>query len=288
MSKQRPGFRANSNASLPDVNRNMSKATLNEIGAIADVERIATAWEAKFLDPGLGFPTIWYRGQGKVLEPQPGILRPPFSSSCDQDESQVFPKLHRLWNKERTLNRQFRRMSASLVPAGEDWVFRYFLARHHGLPTRLLDWTLNPLAALYFAVSGDPGEDGVIFVLNPKGLGEPLDMRDDRIAQTVAAVFKDDEINFDAKIFAVIPDIFVGRMLQQGSCFTLHTPPLGLNSQKEFEFTAQKLPCLEKHVIPSRRKSDLLVSLRRFGVSQATMFLDLDHVANEIRQAWRV
>lgn len=64
--------------------------------------------------------------------------------------------------------KSFKQEAARVITAlpSDEWGWM-FLMQHYGIPTRLLDFTENPLIALYFAVAEHPSDEGSLIVLEP-------------------------------------------------------------------------------------------------------------------------
>lgn len=68
--------------------------------------------------------------------------------------------------QRKALGEDFKSMAAGLVPEGKTDAELYFIMQHYKMPTRLLDWTTNPLVSLLFAVSDYPEKNGVLFAID--------------------------------------------------------------------------------------------------------------------------
>ena len=239
-------------------------------------------------------PLFWFRGHARVeWELQPVVLRSGFVEYVNQfnvapNNSSIVKSA--IETAERVINDEFRREGASLIPAGIDCVDSYFLAQHHGLPTRLLDWTSNPLAALFFAVSERGDEDGEVIAILPDwrltfGVENsprratlpfpPVGQRHPLVVSTIQFLFEEGARPSEALIIPFRPDLTAGRMLHQGACFTLHMP----NCPDLVETPSNA----KRFVIPSANKVAICEELRANGTTSATLFPDLDHLAKEIR-----
>src|SRR5688572_14976142 len=77
---------------------------------------------------------------------------------------------------ERHLLTSFRKYALRSAVHG-DWVWNWLsLAKHHGLPTRLLDWTYSPYVAMHFATHDirHYDEDAVIWCVDYRRMNELL------------------------------------------------------------------------------------------------------------------
>jgi type I restriction enzyme M protein len=126
-------------------------------------------------------------------------------------------------------------------------------AQHHGLPTRILDWSMNPLVALYFAVESGTKANGALYSYTIT-----------RFTSTDGL----DPLDLDFPITVQLPHV-TRRIAAQSGVFTISDDP----------FKALDGPGLTKHVFPDRLKGEILDRIEGMGINRSSLFPDLDGIA---------
>jgi hypothetical protein len=224
----------------------------------------------------------WFRGQSQDWSLNPKVYRDEFkipngTEGKDDEERRL--------RTERHLFREFADLATGLVDPGVDDYGLYIIQQHYGMPTRLLDWTVDPLVALYFATGGDEKEKGVVYVMDAYQM---VHWQDNKRTDYGLGTFERDEVRDaldrvvkwqEKKPWVTLPLQVPKRDLRvrnQWGCFTLHVQPASERPLSDCIKNFQKFPV--------GNKSEIRDALRRIQVHPFRIYGDLAHLSETVIQ----
>jgi hypothetical protein len=201
--------------------------------------------------------TLLFRGQN-CKKP----LIPKIARSNPEIDTTVREKL--------MLNELKRRTARNPSTLGQDDWDALVVAQHFGMSTRLLDWSTNPLTALWFAIS-DLAEDKNSYVFMLRVTDDLLLDRTkepDPFAITKTKVFK--------------PSINNERIASQAGWFTAHRYSKINNAFVALENNTELKERVLLKGIREASKAEMLRSLDRLGINQESLFPGLEGVCKYV------
>jgi hypothetical protein len=230
----------------------------------------------------------WYRGIGSVdFNLAPGLYRPRSPGDI--------PDLDDSLRREAELFKQFKVRSLPFIGESlKPWELM-FLMQHHRVPTRLLDWSEDPFAALFFSLESAElhqfADDAAVWVLDPVSWndhvfakasppGAPL-VVDDRKLEPYATP-PDVEMLREHPVALLAPHSNSRLVAQQGTFCVFG------NSLEPMEVLHGRLnfpsDALQRIDIDKGAAQRMLASLLRMGYRRSRLFPDLDGLASELRR----
>ena len=189
-----------------------------------------------------------------------------------------------------------------------------FLARHHGLPVRLLDWTANPLVALYFAAKCEKLlGDAVVWAIIQRRMekGQDIDILREEPKYKIK---KNDKLYYQNKdelpdscrntfgnlsfedlqnplrlkgVRLLSPFYSSPRMIVQNCFFTIQDDPC--KPLEKYDETRQEgyfdiEEDIFRWTVPEKHRWEIITQLERLGIDNRTLFPDLDGLAEGLWQ----
>jgi len=198
-----------------------------------------------------------------------------FRGVTDADKHELVPSIGRYWPAflaagrthdqflmaERSMGNIFLAECAAHGVAPRTSWDALVLAQHHGMPTRLLDWSLNPLVALYFAVDTPGTADAAVYAFYPgEVIPGPHDLTGNPLLVQQPTAFAPSHVS--------------ARIRAQSGMFTIQPDPT----------VAFDHETLRLFRIASEAREGIRRTLFQYGIHVKALFPDLDGLAAWVKR----
>ncbi|WP_031526494.1 FRG domain-containing protein [Dyadobacter crusticola] len=172
---------------------------------------------------------------------------------------------------EKRMLLDLKRRGKLLLPdtIGEEWEL-LILAQHYGLKTRLLDWSSNPLVALYFAICDIDDSETPSFVYLFRGYNDQVIDKDELTGGTTL------DSPFEIQELKVLrPSLNNERIIAQSGWFTVHPYSEEKCGFVPMQFDEDVKVNVTEFTIPPGLKRELMEHLDMLGFNAQTLFPEL-------------